>query len=173
MFLEARRKLIWQRLQDFLGSSEGRDVQAGQTETKLQLAVVSQTVEGTDRQPSVEEEIALMRLVLTRLPVSAGHRALFQILWNAPEQGIVNTDLTTALGLTSSQGAGTMASLARRINTTARAQGYTPSSNGLLVSWRHDPGDGGWYCALRPEFRALLAEDPELKAWVLGADWRG
>lgn len=172
-FLDARQKIIWQRLQNFLGAGKGRDVQAAQIEMELQPAVVSQTDENTIRQLSVDEERAFMREVLTRSPVAAGHRALFRILWNAPDQGTVNKDLEATLGLTNPQFAGTMASLGRRINTTARKLGYVPPSIGLLVSWRQDPDDRQWYCSLRPEFRALLDTDSELKAWVLGADWSG
>jgi len=172
-FLDARQKIIWQRLQNFLGAGKGRDVQTAQIEIELQPAVVSQTDENTIRQLSVDEDRAFMREVLTRSPVAAGHRALFRVLWNAPDQGTVNKDLEATLGLTNPQFAGTMASLGRRINTTARKLGYVPPSIGLLVSWRQDPDDRQWYCSLRPEFRALLDTDSELKAWVLGADWRG
>lgn len=170
-FLEARRELIWGRVRGFLGLNEGRDVPAAKTEAAPQPIVASEEDQSTGRNPSAEEEMALMHEVLTRSAVAEGHRALFQVLWNTPGQEIQAADLQAALGLTSGQFAGVMGSLGRRINARAKAHGYRRTGIELLVVWRQDPGDRKWYCSLRPEFRTLLETDSELKAQVRGADW--
>lgn len=167
-FLEARRQLIWQRLRSFLGLSEGRVIRAGLTMTEPPATTDSQATVSASRRPTAEEKTALMRLVLTRLPLSDGQRALFRALWNVPVGGIPLADLAEAMNRTSSQLAGVLSTLGRRINATAKAQGYRKPSVELILAYRRESGGERWCCWLRPEFRALLDEDPTLKERVLG-----
>jgi hypothetical protein len=166
-FLAARRRLIRERVDAFFGSGA-----TAQTTQPLVSAprVPAPTLAETPAQHALtpQQEHELMRLVLTRHPLAETHRVLFQTLWRAYPSEIAAKDLETALGVSGKQFSGVMGSLGRRINKTAAILGHTKTGIDLLVHWQQDVVTGEWRCSMRPEFRALLESEPDMRRVALG-----
>ena len=94
-----------------------------------------------------------IRRMLTRISIPKGQQELYEVLYEAGEQGLSADELSAAINRTKSQLAGVLGALGRRINRTEELKGKGGMEIVLAVS---ATAEGSWQYRMRPVLRKAL-----------------
>lgn len=100
-----------------------------------------------------EATVRDVRRMLTRIRIPDGQRALYEVLYEAGDQGLSRSDLAAALNRSKSELAGVLGALGHRINRTEGLEGKGGIEAVLDVSTLED---GDWHYRMRPVLREAL-----------------
>jgi hypothetical protein len=110
--------------------------------------------------PEVEgsSNFAAITRVLKRIPISPGQKALYQALYNAGSDGLMQKELAQKIDRTEQELSGILGALGRRINGT---DGIVIQEDELAISVFFDVEwiDDEWHYTMKPILRKALEKE--------------